>query len=1236
MDFIRIGTKQTKDTLQTEVSFTTHPAPKDLMIRGGRFYAVWDEEVGFWTTNEYRLYELVDRLIREYSNDTGASPRYMSDYNSKVLTTFRNYCHDMPDVYSPLDSSLTFANTRTKRDDYASKHLPYSLAEGAIDAWDELVGTLYSPPERQKIEWAIGAIVSGDSRNLQKFITLVGDPGTGKSTILNVIENLFSSYVAMFDAKALGSSSSSFSTEAFKANPLVAIQHDGDLSRIEDNSRLNSIVSHDVILINEKYKSSYPMRLNSFLFMGTNRPVKITEARSGLLRRLIDVHPKGIQIPSDRYWTLLHRIEFEYGAIAHHCLTIYERMGPNFYNKYRPMQMMYATNFFINFVIDYYDELNSPEGITTKRAYSLYKTFASENGAKTDMPRHIFQSELGAYFEEFHDRIRLDGKDYRGLFRGFKADKVYNPNNEVEETESYLNLKKQPSLLDEMFERFPAQLANQDGLPSQKWQNVTTTLSDLNTKKLHYVQVPEQHIVIDFDIKNEAGEKDQALNLAAAEAWPETYAELSQGGNGLHLHYIYEGDVKELASEYAPGIEVKTLLGNASLRRRLSKCNDKPVATLTSGLPLKERKMISEKVMKSEKTLRDLIGRNLRKEIHPGTKSSIDFIKKILDEAYESEMQYDVSDLKPKVFAFANNSTNQALYCLKAVQQMKFASEERANPTDSGKDDRLVHYDVEVFPNLFAICWKFDGSDEVVRMVNPTPEEVGELLGLRLIGFNNRRYDNHIIYARYLGYSNEQLFRLSDRIINSTGARSNAGLFGEAYGISYTDIYDFASKKQGLKKWQIELGLHHQELDIPWDEPVPEELWERVLDYCENDVRTQEAVFHARHEDFVARQILAELSGLSVNDTTQKHTAKIIFGDDRQPQASFIYTDLSEMFPGYEFDMGRSTYRGEDPSEGGYVYAEPGIYENVAVLDVASMHPTSIINLNLFGPYTRNFEDLVRARLAIKAHEYATARKLLDGKLAKYVDDSNDSADALAYALKIVINIVYGLTSAKFDNPFRDNRNKDNIVAKRGALFMIDLKHFVRDRGWNVIHIKTDSIKVSDPTPELIQDIIDFGAKYGYSFEHEVTYDKFCLVNDAVYIARKGDKWDAVGAQFQHPYVFKTLFSKEPVTLEDLAETKSVQKGTIYLERDDQMHFIGRTAQFFPVTEEAHGGTLYRVNDDKRYAVAGTKGYLWLEANQVRAFEDQWMHLDMSYYTKLVEEAIKSIEKFGPVEEFIS
>lgn len=51
-----------------------------------------------------------------------------------------------------------------------------------------------------------------------------------------------------------------------------------------------------------------------------------------------------------------------------------------------------------------------------------------------------------------------------------------------------------------------------------------------------------------------------------------------------------------------------------------------------------------------------------------------------------------------------------------------------------------------------------------------------------------------------------------------------------------------------MKKWEIELKIPHKEMDIRWDQPVPEELWGKVGDYCENDVRATEAVFKANQE----------------------------------------------------------------------------------------------------------------------------------------------------------------------------------------------------------------------------------------------------------------------------------------------------------------------------------------------------------------------------------------------------
>ncbi|MBK8748804.1 MAG: hypothetical protein IPM04_13350 [Saprospiraceae bacterium] len=1272
MDFYQICTRETKGVTELYPDFTVGRS-KDLMVRGKSFYAVWDDEQGLWSTDEYDVQRLIDEELRQFDakNDIPYNVKYLRSASNGGWYAFQKFLKNVSDNSKQLDDHLTFANTEVKKSDYASRRLPYRLEPGDFSAWDELVGTLYNSEERAKIEWAIGAVVAGDAKKIQKFFVFYGPPGSGKSTILNIVQKMFDGYTTTFDAKALGSSGAAFATEVFKNNPLVAIQHDGDLSKLEDNARLNSIVSHEDMPMNEKYKPGYTAKVNAMLFMGTNQPVKISDAKSGIIRRLIDIHPTGVKIPINHYHTLMAKIDFELGAIAAHCLEVYRDMGKNHYNGYRPLEMMLQTDVFFNFIEASFDIFKLQDGTTLRQAYSLYKEFCADTGIDRVLPMYKVREELRNYFDEFHDRYVLEGANVRSYYSGFNANKFKVP---AKEPNTFsLVLEEKVSLLDTEFAELPAQLARinefGDEIPAQKWASVRTTLADIDTQELHFVKVPEKHIVIDFDLKDpETGEKSLERNLEAASVWPPTYAELSKGGNGVHLHYNYEGDVTQLSSSYSEGIEVKTLLGDASLRRRLSYCNNIPVATLNMVLPLKEKKMLSEKTIKTEKGLRDLIDRNLRKEIHPSTKSSVDFIKKILDEAHESGMTYDLTDLRPVIMSFAMNSSNQSLQALKVVNEMKWASEgePKGNPDDTStqgaafgggaaaqaaaqvKDERNVFFDVEVYPNLFIICWKFQGADNIVKMINPSAADVEALLKLRLIGFNNRRYDNHMIYGRFMGMSNKQLFDLSQKIVNN----DRNSMFVEAYNLSYADIYDFSSKKQSLKKFMIDLGIHKIEMDIPWDEDVPEELIPRIVEYCCNDVLGTEATFEDRKSDFVARQILAELSGLTVNDTTAKHTARIIFGADRNAQSKFRYTDLSKTFPGYEFDFGKSTYRGEDPSEGGYVYAEKGIYHDVAVLDVASMHPTSLIEMNYFGEYTKNYEDLLKARIAIKHEKFDDARKMLDGKLKPYLEDESTAED-LSYALKIVINIVYGMTSAKFDNPFRIMKNKDNIVAKRGALFMIDLKHFVQEKGFTVAHIKTDSIKIPNATPEIIGEVMEFGKKYGYTFEHEATYSKFCLVNDAVYIAKVGwaakekkiGKWEAVGAQFQHPYVYKTLFSLDDlIEPDDYYEAKQVMKGHMTIDFDsvqNPMHkthsgeqFIGRTGLFLPVMPESGGGILYRVHEGKKYAVTGTKGHVWLEAEMAKRMGSD-LQIDMSYYEDLASKAVQAINQFGDFQEFL-
>ena len=1258
LDFLMISTRSRKNGL-TEIypKFVINKS-RDLMIRGRDFYAIWDQEQGMWSLDEQDALRLIDRELDEFAKenaikfDGNIKVLHMWDSESGMIDKWHKYCQrDLRDSYHMLDEKLIFSNTKVTKRDYASKALPYPLEEGSIEAWDKLMSVLYSPDERRKIEWAIGSIVSGDSKKLQKFMVLYGAAGTGKSTILNVIQQLFDGYYSVFDAKALGSSNNSFALEAFKSNPLVAIQHDGDLSRIEDNTRLNSLVSHELMTVNEKFKSTYTSQFKCFLFMGTNKPVKITDAKSGLMRRLIDVTPSGNKIPIKEYRALTKQISFELGAIAYHCQGVYAE-NPNLYDDYIPLNMLGASNDFYNYMLDNYLIFVRDGGVSLKQAWEMYKVYCDDAKVNYPFSQRLFKEELKNYFKNYDERYTFpDGTRVRSYYSDLKLDKFEEQKNQEEpaEEKSWLIFEKNKSRFDEDYSDCPAQYATEKETPSKKWDDVTTTLKDVDTSKLHYVRIPENHIVIDFDISDESGKKSFQKNFEAASVWPPTYAELSKSGEGIHLHYIYNGDVTKLSRLASEHVEIKVFTGKSSLRRKLTKCNDIPICTINSGLPLKkEDKMVNLTQIKSENSLRKQIKRNLNKEIHPATKPSVDFIFKILDDCYNSGMKYDVTDMRNAVLAFAAQSTNQADYCVKLVNKMKFKSDEPSENKDD-KDVPIIFYDVEVFPNLFIVNWKFRGTDhKVVRMINPTGPQIEELLNYRLVGFNCRRYDNHILYARMLGYDNMALYQLSQRIISDDKKnRSGANcFFGEAYNLSYTDIYDFSSKKQSLKKFEIELGIHHQELGLPWDQPVPEDQWLKVAEYCDNDVLATEAVFEARYADFIAREILADLAGMTVNDTTNSLTTRIIFGKERNP--SLVYTDLADQFPGYEYVDGKNLYRGEDVGRGGYVYAEPGMYGRTITFDVASMHPSSIIALDLFGGYTNNFRDLLEARILIKHKQFDKAGQIMNGKLAKWLTDP-DMAKALSGALKIAINSVYGLTAANFDNPFRDIRNKNNIVALRGALFMVNLKHEIQNRGYKVVHIKTDSIKIENPSQDIFDFVMEYGKKYGYNFEVEHIFEKICLVNDAVYIAKLAEddpddpgKWTATGAQFAQPYLFKTLFSKEPIEFADVCETKEV-KTSLYLDMNESLpegehnyQFVGRIGSFCPVKPGVGGGELLREKDGKYSYATGAKGYRWLEAETVKNIYDYKEVVNFDYYRKLIDDAVNDISEKGDFEWFVS
>lgn len=1346
MDFYEIKTRsQRSGEIEVLPDFIIGNS-KDLMVRGGDFYAIWDESIGMWNRNKRSVQRIVDNDINKRVDDllklqNGARVRGLTlrEYSSRRWIDFNSFVKLLPDNAKLMDSKVAFQNSVVKKTDYISKRLPYSLNEGPFDAWETIISTLYDPLERQKIEWMIGSILSGDSKKIQKFLVFYGPQGSGKSTIMEIMMKLFEGYCVSFRAETLVKGNDQFNLSFLESDPLVCIDEDTNLSRIESNAVLNTIVSHEPIRINEKFKKQYQLRPFCTLIMGTNQPVKITDAKSGIIRRLIDVEPSGRKIkPKSEYTRLVKQVEFELGAIAYHCIEVYKTLGETKYDDYIPERMMYRTDAFFNFMVENQETFINEGGVSGNRLWELWKDYCTKSGIDFTKKRFEIIEEAKSYFKEFKAATRINGVAVRSWLSKLDLNKLRTEGIREQQMEdliakhqkSWLDMNCPKSLLDDVLKDCQAQYevvgAEGRAKPDMAWKDVKTKLKDIDTSKVHYVRVPGNLIVIDFDLKNDNGEKDRERNLKAAGSseWPPTYAEFSKGGNGVHLHYWYDGDVKKLACLFSDDIEIKVFPEDqlSTLRRRVSFCNDLPIAHISSGLPFKEEKVINWKGVKDDRHLRNLILKALRKEVAPGhTVTCVNFIAEVLKQAQKDGMAYDVRDLGPDIEAFAAHSTNNAQTCMKVYWDMKLQWPEENNQQEArpignildGKyadDAQIIILDCEVTPNLFLVEYKEIGEDKpVIKLFNPKPSEIEALFSQKIVGHNVKGYDDDMLWARWLGYSNQELADLSAKKI----AGEKVG-WREAQNVSYTDTYDVSSDKKGLKKIEIEMHLPHKEMEIDWTKPLPESEWDRLAAYCENDVRATEAYFLSKgwQADFKARQILAALTGMTVNDSTNNLTAQLIFGDEREPWHEFVYPDLKKMFPLYRFEYGKSWYEDELIGEGGRVYAEPGAYEHVVTFDVASMHPTSIIVENGFGKYTKNYKDLYEARIAIKHGDYDLARTLFDGKLAPYLE-SKDDADALSHALKIALNSVYGMTAAHFQNRFKDPRNVDNWVAKRGALFMEKLRREVQARGGHVVHIKTDSIKLVNPTEELQNFVLDFGKQYGYAFEIESRYEKICLVNHAVYIAlmetddpgwlkackkaeEKGEpkptRWTATGAQFQHPYVFKKLFSKEPMEFWDYCETKTV-KTAMYLDFNETLEdvsaaekdrekivsrmkklqkvlptdidydkaqlelkdlpkdievldeeiakghnyvFVGKAGEFCPIRPGLGGGLLMRKDATGGYGyVTGAKGYRWMESENVKLLPNWKQMIDIRYFRGLIDTAIETISKYCDFQMFV-
>ena len=147
MDFyaIRTANGKKKGTMRVYPEFIVGKA-KDIMVRGKSFYAVWDENAGLWSRDEYDVVRLVDADLEKAlqqcrESDPGQEwhAEFLQNFDNGRWSTFKKFMAQIGDNSRELDARLTFKNTPPRRADYASKRLGYDLTPGDFSAWDDLI-----------------------------------------------------------------------------------------------------------------------------------------------------------------------------------------------------------------------------------------------------------------------------------------------------------------------------------------------------------------------------------------------------------------------------------------------------------------------------------------------------------------------------------------------------------------------------------------------------------------------------------------------------------------------------------------------------------------------------------------------------------------------------------------------------------------------------------------------------------------------------------------------------------------------------------------------------------------------------------------------------------------------------------------------------------------------------------------------------------------------------------------
>jgi DNA polymerase delta subunit 1 len=444
-------------------------------------------------------------------------------------------------------------------------------------------------------------------------------------------------------------------------------------------------------------------------------------------------------------------------------------------------------------------------------------------------------------------------------------------------------------------------------------------------------------------------------------------------------------------------------------------------------------------------------------------------------------------------------------------------SQTGAFPDPHNKDDAIIC--IGTVSNIHGAKTFAGDEDNFIR------EFYSYILNADIItGYNTHMFDWSYILKRHAIYDKSRLEGIYPKWVqqswSSVAFKHNEISYLDIPGILSLDLYNYAQRTFTIENYKLDTVAEYFGLDGKMDMPMSR-LWKAyetgdltdVIAYCEKDCSLV--------LDIIDKCGMVQgVFGLASVTSTDPNA---LFTRGQQLRVKCMLTVECER-NGYMVEFANNSHA---KYQGAYVLdPTPGMYDNCACMDFASLYPSIIVANNIcYSTYRNDVFD--------KSIPGVIPRLVM--RLIRERDNirNDKSLEAYSNALKISTNSIYGVFGAEGSLCLTFAASE---ITRLGREYLSRAVDWLTSHGFEVIYGDTDSCfytngtRLTEEEHEDIADKVSSLFEFPVKMKYEAMYDRLLVMGKKMYIMMTTDgilKYKGVMAARRDSCIFERELYKE-------------------------------------------------------------------------------------------------------------